>query len=137
MKIPGRTAFPLILSVCIAALALLGACATQPPVNPEDLSTGEVFQRAQDAADQGDYSLAMRYYTLFQQKHPEDREHGAWASYEIAFLYHKMGKNDTALALLTTLLDEYAKEGNALPPAPRILAEKLKARLQQSPLKTS
>jgi hypothetical protein len=53
-----------------------------------------------------------------------------WASYEIAVLYHKMGRNDTALSLINALLDRYAKEGDTLPAAPRVLAVKLKARLE-------
>ena len=37
---------------------------------------------------------------------------------------------DMALSLINDLLDKYAKEGDALPPAPRVLATKLKARLE-------
>jgi outer membrane protein assembly factor BamD (BamD/ComL family) len=104
---------------------------------PEGLTVGEIFQRAQDAADKGDYSLATAYYTDFQQKYPEDTQHGVWASYEIAFIAHKTGRNDTALSLLDALLARYAKEGDALPPAPRTLAENLKARLEADSPKKS
>ena len=113
-----------------AALLPLASCVTQKPVIPEGLSAEEIFQRAQDAVDRSTYSLAMTYYSLVQEKYPDDKAHGAWASYEIAFLYHKMGKNETALSLIDQLLDRYGKEGDALPPAPHVLAQKLKTRLE-------
>jgi hypothetical protein len=138
----------LLLGLAVGAIALvaLAACATQATTIPEGLTAGEIFQRAQDAAESGAYPVAIQYYTLFQQKYPEDREHGVWASYEIAFLYHKTGKDAEALKLLDDLLAMYAKESAiapqgaadqqpvraALPPAPRILAEKLKSRLQEA-----
>jgi outer membrane protein assembly factor BamD (BamD/ComL family) len=123
-----RHAF-LLLAACTAALLLL-ACATKPPIIPEGLSVTEIFQRAQDAADRSDYSLAISYYSLTAKNYADDTAHIVWASYEIAFLNHKMGKNDTALSLVNELLDRYAKEGDALPAAPRVLAEKLKTRLE-------
>jgi hypothetical protein len=148
----GFRAFLAGLVIGMMALVALSTCATQAPTIPEGLSAGEIFQRAQDAAESGAYPVAIQYYTLFQQKYPEDREHGVWASYEIAFLYHKTGKDADALKLLDELLAQYAKEsavvtpggdasagaanqptaGPLLPPAPRILAEKLKSRLQET-----
>ena len=113
-----------------AALLLVVSCVTQNPAIPEGLSAEEMFQRAQDAGDRGNYSLGMTYYSLVQEKYPDDKAHVAWASYEIAFLYHKMGKNETALSLINQLLDQYGKEGDALPPAPLLLAQKLKTRLE-------
>ena len=113
-----------------AALLLVVSCVTQNPAIPEGLSAEEMFQRAQDAVDRGNYSLGMTYYSLVQEKYPDDKAHVAWASYEIAFLYHKMGKNETALSLINQLLDRYGKEGDALPPAPLLLAQKLKTRLE-------
>ena len=120
------------LAACAGMLLLLGACRTSPPALEENLTAAEFFQRAQDAADQGEYARAIQYYTLFQQKHPEDAERGAWAVYEIAFLYHKTGRDEEALSLLSSLLERYAKEGNSLPPAPQILASRLKTRIEES-----
>jgi outer membrane protein assembly factor BamD (BamD/ComL family) len=121
----------LLFTAVTVSLVLLGACRTSPSAIEENLTPAGYFQRAQDAADQGEYSSAIQYYTLFQQRHPEDRERGAWADYEIAFLYHRMGRDGEALTLLATLLDRYEKEGNSLPPAPRILAVRLKARIEE------
>jgi outer membrane protein assembly factor BamD (BamD/ComL family) len=124
-----QNAFLLTIMSGAAALLLWG-CATTPSVIPDNLSITEIFQRAQDASDKSDYSLAVTYYSLTAKNYPDDAAHIAWASYEIAFLYHKMGKNDTALSLVNDLLDRYAKAGDTLPAAPRVLAEKLKTRLQ-------
>ncbi len=117
--------------LCAAALLLLVSCASQPPVSVAGLNAAEIFQRAQDATDQGRYSRAMQYYTLFLQRFPDDKEHVAWARYEIAFLYHKVGQNQKSLALFNDLLALYASQGDSLPPAPRVLAEKVKAHLEE------
>jgi outer membrane protein assembly factor BamD (BamD/ComL family) len=128
---PATTAILLLAS--IGAVLFVAACRSAPPVVTEGLSAAEVFQRAQDAAEKGDSLAAIRYYEAFKEKRPDDLERVAWASYEIAFLYHKMKKNDTALVLLDQLLAVYANEGDGLPPAPRILAEKLKSRIEPKP----
>lgn len=119
-------------TVCAAALIVLGSCASGPVVIPPNLSAAEIFQRAQDASDRGDYTLAIRYYDTVPTSFPDDINHVTWASYEIAFLYHKMGKPAQSLALINKLLDQYDKEGDKLPPAPRVLAAKLKIRLQDA-----
>jgi outer membrane protein assembly factor BamD (BamD/ComL family) len=121
----------LIPSACLVAtlLAALASCAGAPQTVSADLGPAEYFQRAQDAAESGNFAVALRYYQSFQAKYPEDAEHGAWASYEIAFLYHKMGDDKKCITLLDELLARYAK-GEQLPDAPRILALKVKARLE-------
>jgi outer membrane protein assembly factor BamD (BamD/ComL family) len=125
-----------LCSVCVAAIGLLAACASGPADIPPDLSAAEIFQRAQDATDKGDYPLGIRYYSMIESSHPEDISHVTWASYEIAFLYHKMGKDELALTLITDLLDKYSKDNGSLPPAPHVLALKLKARLEEAAQKT-
>jgi outer membrane protein assembly factor BamD (BamD/ComL family) len=129
MRQPIKFAF---LCAAAVALFLLAGCASQPTTVPEGLSVGEIFQRAQDASDGGNYSTSILFYSQVEKSYPADIEHVIWAQYEIAFLYHKMGKNDTAISLLTALLDRYAKEGAALPPAPRALAQDLKTRLESA-----
>jgi outer membrane protein assembly factor BamD (BamD/ComL family) len=133
MTIPRR--FSILSVVCAAALLLLASCSSGPVVIPEGLSAAEIFQRAQDATDRSDYPLAIRYYSLVQTTYPEDLTHVTWAAYEIAFLYHKMGKDEMSLSLINDLLDRYSKDANSLPPAPHLLAQKLKARLEETPPK--
>jgi len=106
----------------------LAACASEPKVIPPDLSAAESFQRAQDAADNGDYALAIRYYATFRQNNPNNPDRDIWALYEIAFNYHKMGKNAMAVSLLDQLLQQYQNDTGNLPPAPRVLALKLRDR---------
>jgi outer membrane protein assembly factor BamD (BamD/ComL family) len=120
-----------------AAVALIASCATQNRAVPESLTAGEIFQRAQDSVDRGGYALGITLYTLCQRRYPDDLNHEVWASYEIAFIYHKMGQNAKALELFNALLARYAKEGDALPPAPQVLAQKLKSRLEESSKKKS
>jgi outer membrane protein assembly factor BamD (BamD/ComL family) len=119
-----------LVFACVAIAAGLAACASQPPVIPDGLSAAEIFQRAQDAVSHGNYALGITYYSLVPRNFPDDKPHGAWAAYEIAFLYHKMGKNDMALSLTKTLLDQYTQAGDTLPQGPQILAQKLKTRLE-------
>ncbi|MGA2764825.1 MAG: tetratricopeptide repeat protein [Spirochaetia bacterium] len=116
-------------SILLFAVMLAAGCHTGPVVIPADLGAAESFQRAQDAADNGNYTLAIRYYSTFLQNHPENKDRGAWAQYEIAFNYHKMGRNATALTYLDQLLQQYQPGDDTLPAAPRILAQKLKDRL--------
>jgi outer membrane protein assembly factor BamD (BamD/ComL family) len=129
MKIVKTT---LLSILCVSAFALLVSCATQSRTLPEGLTAGEIFQRAQDAADRGDYALGITFYTACQQRYPDDKGHMVWSAYEIAFLYHKMGKNDRAATLINALLAEYGNQGDSVPPAPLLLSQKLKERLEAS-----
>ena len=127
-----RSVKVLVAAAALAALSvLLSSCASGPVQIPEGLSVAELFQRAQDAGDSGNYPLAIRYYDLVAQNYPADLMHVTWASYEVAFLYHKMGKDKEALSRFNALLDQYAAQGDKLPPAPRVLAAKIKARLEE------
>ena len=133
MTMQTRTA--VLGAACAAALVVLCSCASGPATIPADLSAAEIFQRAQDASDRGDYPLGIRYYSMIPASYPDDVVHNLWSSYEIAFLHHKMKRDALALSLINELLDRYDKEGGTLPPAPRVLALKLKVRLEES-LKT-
>ncbi len=131
MKLTSMFVVPLALGMVIA----VAGCQTEPKVIPTDLSAAESFQRAQDAADNGNYALAIRYYRTFRENNPTNTDRDIWALYEIAFNYHKMGKNTTAMTFLDQLLQEYQNNTGTLPPAPRILAQDLKDRI--SPLVAS
>jgi outer membrane protein assembly factor BamD (BamD/ComL family) len=127
-----RKALSLFFScaLAVAGCTLLLSCATEKPFSTDGLSAEEMFQRAQDAADRGNNALAIAYYSAVPEKFPDDAAHGVWSDYEIAFLYHRMGKPAEALPLVTQIIERYAKEGDTLPPAPLILAQKLKTRLE-------
>lgn len=136
MNIHARVAASVICALAVCAASLLAGCTTQPVVIPDNLSAAETFQRAQDASDHGDHNLAIAYYSVFKEKHPEDKDRGVWASYEIAFAWHKLGKDAKAVGLLDELLKQYETETDPLPPAPRVLAQKLRDRLSETLKKT-
>jgi tetratricopeptide (TPR) repeat protein len=120
----------LLLLALLPALGLL-SCKSVPTQIPPDLSPADYFQKAQEASDAGRFALALKYYESFLQRYPEERDRGLWARYEIALLHSKMKDVDTALRLFDELLALYAGEDAAqLPQGPRILAEKIKAKLQ-------
>ncbi|MGA2613579.1 MAG: tetratricopeptide repeat protein [Spirochaetia bacterium] len=127
-----RFKISLLILLALSTLLAVEGCSTQPKVIPPDLSAAESFQHAQDASDGGDYALAIRYYTAFRANNPNNSDRDVWALYEIAFNYHRMGKNQMAVTLLDQLLQQYQNDTGNLPPAPRILAQKLRDRL--SPL---
>jgi outer membrane protein assembly factor BamD (BamD/ComL family) len=122
----------LLLLALLAVLGWLGACKSVPTEIPPDLSPADYFQKAQEASDGEKYELALKYYRSFLERYPEERDRGLWARYEIALLHSKMKDSPTALRLLDELLALYAGEdAAALPQGPRILAEKIKAKLLQ------
>ena len=128
----------------VAALALvpllgwLGACRTTPVNIPQELTPADLFQKAQEASDAGRYALALKYYRSFLERYPEERDRGLWARYEIALLHSKMKDEATAIRLFDELLALYAGDDAALlPQGPRILAEKIRAKLRVAPQATA
>jgi tetratricopeptide (TPR) repeat protein len=118
----------LLLLMLLAVLG--GGCRSVPAEIPPDLSPADYFQKAQEASDAGRFELALRYYRTFQERFPDERDRGLWAGYEIALLHSKLKDRSTALRLLDELLGRYAGEDAAqLPQGPRVLAEKIKAKL--------
>ena len=122
----GTTTVSLILIACIG-LFMIGCQSTVDPLE-EDLNKKEYFQKAIEASDSRNYKLALRYYEVFKEKFPDDRDGNLWAAYEIAFLHHKLGDDDMAVELFDQLLARYETE-QGLPPAPRILAERVKSNI--------
>jgi outer membrane protein assembly factor BamD (BamD/ComL family) len=121
----------LLLLLLLPALGWLGGCRSAPADIPPDLTPADFFQKAQEASDTGKYQLALKYYQTFQERYPDERDRGLWARYEIALLHSKMGDEETALTRIGELLALYAGEdAEALPQGPRILAEKIKAKLE-------
>jgi len=123
------------LTLFIAVLVLLfAACETVPEQSdiPEDLTTQEYFQRAQEAVDQRYYETALVYYRTYLERNPDDVENRVAAQYEIAFLHYKMEDYDTAQRMFEELLARYeGEEANQLPAWPRILSEKLLEKIEE------
>ena len=119
------------LFVSTAFVSLLVFCSSIPDEIEEGLTPMEYFQRAQEASDAGRYELSMAYYEKFQEQYPEERDRNVWAEYEIALLYHKMDNDQIALERFEALLGRYESGEPDLPEGPRILAEKVKARIEE------
>jgi len=119
------------LFMITAIVSLLVVCSSVPDEIEEGLTPMEYFQRAQEASDANRYALSMEYYEKFQEQYPEERERHVWAEYEIALLYHKMGKDQIALERFDALLARYQAGEPDLPEGPGILAEKVKARIEE------
>ncbi|MBN2532969.1 MAG: tetratricopeptide repeat protein [Spirochaetales bacterium] len=118
-----KIAFPTFLLFIILCSS---GCVTRIDPYKEEISSVEIFQKAYEATDIRNYSLAISYYKAFMERFPDDRKGCIWAQYEIAFLHHKMGKDDKAVELFNELLKKYEEEdGVLLPEAPRILSEKV------------
>jgi outer membrane protein assembly factor BamD (BamD/ComL family) len=125
-----KSILTLSLALSLLALGALEGCKSGPPPLDENLSPSGFFQKAQEASDAGKYALATRYYEAFLVKYPDERDRGLWARYEIALLKYKMGDDDAALSLFDELIAMYVGGPPDLPQGPRILAEKLKAKIE-------
>jgi outer membrane protein assembly factor BamD (BamD/ComL family) len=124
----------------VLILALFSACRTRIDTVDQDLTADQYFQKAIEATDSNNYRLAMAYYQVFLEKYPDDVSRGLWASYEVAFLHHKMGNDDRAIELFDELIARYenAPEDNDWPQGPLILAAKVKGNiLAEKPAKES
>lgn len=112
-------------TVLLTTLLLL-ACQTEPPEIPEDLSQPEFFQRAQDAADENRWEVALHYYETFLERYPDDERNRIAAEYEIAFIHYKMEEYQTSKEMFQEILAKYDEdEDDSLPEWPRILSEKI------------
>ena len=118
-----RTIAPLS---ALVLLAVLLSCRTTGPVDLTGLTPAEIFQRAQDASDKGDLRRSLAYYEGFLAQPGIEAQRAAWARYEAALLYHKMGDDDTALARFDELLAMYEKDAT-LPEGVKVLATRIRA----------
>jgi outer membrane protein assembly factor BamD (BamD/ComL family) len=109
-------------TILIAAVCL-SACATGNLNIPEDLSSSELIQRAQEASDRNRYNQALQYYTALLERNRTNIDLVCTAEYEIAFIYYKQKKYSQAKEGFNSLLERYdAPGGDMLPPKFKRLA---------------
>ncbi len=114
------------LTILIIAILIIASCTSTPVAIDETRNPAELFQMAQEASNNKDYVLALRYYEVFVENYSDDIQRLVEAEYEIAFIAYKQGKRDKAKELFTSLLDRYSGEGaSVLPGWPMILSRKL------------
>ena len=122
--------FQLFLATLVTLVFL--ACQSTPDEIPEDLSKAQMFQRAQEEVDRGDYEDALRYYREFIRRNPDDRGSVMEAEYEIAYIAYKQEEYDVAQERFETMLAQYeADEAQTLPKWPRVLAVKLIEKIEE------
>ena len=120
-----------LLITLAAGAVLITSCQTPAPVIMEQMTPPEYFQAARDAAARRNHPAAMAFYQTYLERypaadHPQETKRNLWAEYEIAFLYHKLGDDGTAIALLGALIAKYdAEGGDKLPQAPGRLAQRV------------
>ena len=113
---------PLLIGVAV----VLTACVSGPREIPPDLTKAELFQRAQEAVDAGEWQDAERHYRAFIDRFPLDRSGIAEARYELAFIEYKQDRFAVARRMFSELLVEYEADGaGELPDWPRVLSERL------------
>ncbi len=114
-------------------LALLVGCYTVPEEVPEGLSQMEIFQLAQQAADNDRWEVTRHYYETFLERYPEDWPNRIAARYEIAVTYYKEGNLDTAERLFQEVLAAYEDpdDERPLPAWPRVLSERLLQKIEE------
>ncbi len=114
----------------VALITLLGSCASVPTSVPEDFTSAEIIQKAQEASDRYNYKAAQFYYTTAQERFGSDPVIGSTCMYELAFIAYKQGRYDEARAGFNALIEFYAQPGNeSLPVTYRILALKILEKL--------
>lgn len=121
---------PVLLSVVF--VLIIAGCQSAPEEIPPNLSQMEMFQRAQEAADEDDYDQALRYYQEFIARYPDDESSIIEAEYEIAFIAYKQERYDEALSGFNAILASYDDgTGRQLPEWPRVLSARLIERIDE------
>jgi outer membrane protein assembly factor BamD (BamD/ComL family) len=114
------------LVLATLAASLFAACAGAPKVIPQDLSSRELVQRAQEATDAYNYKAAIAYYEALRERFGSDPLSKTTADYEIAFIAYKQGRFAVAKEGMENLLARYSgPDAASLPPRYAILAKKV------------
>jgi outer membrane protein assembly factor BamD (BamD/ComL family) len=122
----------LIKTAVFLALLLTISCASEPASILEDLSTAELIQRAQEAADRNKYATSLLYYETLVERFPYDTDSVFAAEYEIAFIHYKQKKYDVAKTEFNDLLERYNTQDEALlPPQFKILSRIVLAKIKE------
>jgi outer membrane protein assembly factor BamD (BamD/ComL family) len=123
------TAVLLIAAILVISMVSF-SCATTPPTISDDMSPGEIIQKAQEKTDAYDWKSARLYYNALLERYPNDPALVVTAMYELAFIEYKQGHKAQAIEGFKAVIAKYeAPGGELLPPRWKILAEKLLASL--------
>lgn len=98
---------PILFLLALGIIVALSGCASVPDEVPENLTAPELFQAAQEYADQGNYKAAHVYVDAVFTRFSEDPEQRLTAEYHRAHYHAKEGKTDLALQEFQAIIDEY------------------------------
>ena len=117
-------------------ILFLASCQSTPQSVDQSWTEDIFFRSAQDAVDTGNLETALCYYEVFLIRFPEDHAKGIAAEYERALLHSKLGEEELAVAELKEILNKYENSTYVIlyPPRYKILAEKVLASLEGTPL---
>ena len=118
-----------ILLLQALVLAVLLSCQTVPDSVPEDLSSAELFQRAQEYADDANYEAALLYLDAVDERFPDDRLIMITSQYHRALYLDQSGADEEAAAAFAAILSRYESE-TGLPAWIQTLSERRLAELQ-------
>jgi outer membrane protein assembly factor BamD (BamD/ComL family) len=100
------------------------SCATSYVNIPNDLSSAEIIQRAQEASDRNRYNVALQYYQALYERNLSNIDLVITAEYEIAFIHYKQKKYVQAREELSSMLEYYdSPDEPFLPPQYKILGQ--------------
>lgn len=124
-----------LIHVCCIIIGLsVISCMTVPKESeiPEDATSADLTQKAQEAFDANNYRAAHAYYEIILKRFSGDPAVCTAAEYEIAHLYIKKRKWKDAAALLEKVISRYeGAEAMHLPPDYYKLAKIDYARAQE------
>lgn len=100
------------LFLLICGVFLLASCQTVPESVPEDLSSAELLQRAQEFADKANYEAALLYLDALDQRYASERMIVVVSQYHRALYLDQSGDYDAARQAYHSLLLRYETEGD-------------------------
>lgn len=114
-KFVGSVRPPLIQIFTTIALliVLLPGCSLLPdqPDETKGWSANQLYSRAHDAMNSGDYEKAVRYFEILESRYPFGR-HAQQAQIDMAYSYYKQEEPESAISTLDRFIRTYPRHPN-------------------------
>jgi outer membrane protein assembly factor BamD (BamD/ComL family) len=110
----------------LSVILLLTGCASVPVEISEELTAPELFQNAQEYADQGNYDAAHAYIEAVFERFSDDPTQLLTAEYHRAHYHAKQGLEEQAAEEFKAILTRYENQDPEQDPLPewvRVLAQ--------------
>ncbi|NCN05181.1 MAG: hypothetical protein GW949_06090 [Spirochaetales bacterium] len=119
-----------LLGFGVLAVFMFMGCATVPTEVPQDLTSPELFQRAQEYSDSGNQEAALVYIDAIMERFVQEPLTYITAQYHRALYLQKAKETNMAIGAYQTLLSRYDAE-TGLPEWIRTLATQKLAELSE------